>query len=419
MKKTLLFVTYGGGHATMVLPVVEYIQAHHPDIHCEILALTTARAMFESRGIKAYGFHDFLRPGIDDDALEHGERLAQSAHSNHTGIPYAETVAYMGLNYKDLVTDHGGEKAQHIYETQRGRMSFLPLHVMRRIFEKLQPDAVITTNSPRAEEAARIIAKEQNIHTIALTDLLGSYIRPLTADDICVTCEPAVEKYKDSPLVSAKRIHVTGNAAMDKTLDTENINNEAWREQHFPHIPKDKKIIVSSEYDSFYCMAEYNIYWSDEERRQNLNRLYDACVANDAHLLLRPHPSLNPALYFQWLEDKTDAGLAQEHALYPLLRMSDLLIANNSTIMLDAMHIDCPIMLMVYPNNKLLMPFDEMGFAHSANIEDAATLRETMGSALHDEALNTQHKTVFDSLFPAPPCAPKIAKVILKEWGDA
>ena len=46
-----LFVTYGGGHVAMILPVMRALRRQHPDVQCTLLALTTGHARAVREGI--------------------------------------------------------------------------------------------------------------------------------------------------------------------------------------------------------------------------------------------------------------------------------------------------------------------------------------------------------------------------------
>lgn len=74
MSRTVLFVTYGGGHATMVAPVVRAL-AQYPDIRTETLALTIGGPYFKRQGLPYIGFTDFVTKE-DKEAIEWGTRLA-------------------------------------------------------------------------------------------------------------------------------------------------------------------------------------------------------------------------------------------------------------------------------------------------------------------------------------------------------
>ena len=145
----VLFVTYGGGHAQMVLPVVQWL-SQHAALKIQVLALTTAAPVFVNAGIDVLGFRDFVRPE-DAAALVWGERLLEGNTSMQ--VAHDESVAYLGLSYVDLEQRLGVAAAADVY-AQFGRQSLRPLGVLQRIIRQLVPDVVVTTNSPRAERAA-------------------------------------------------------------------------------------------------------------------------------------------------------------------------------------------------------------------------------------------------------------------------
>ena len=114
MKKKVLFVTYGGGHAAMIVPVIRSLEKY-TDIEIESLALTTGGAYFKRHGLPYKGYKDFITPE-DTQALEYGEKLSAIHHNPESGIDEEETIAYLGLSYFELVQQHGEEKAAELWE---------------------------------------------------------------------------------------------------------------------------------------------------------------------------------------------------------------------------------------------------------------------------------------------------------------
>ena len=55
MVKKVLFVTYGGGHARMCIPVIKQLEADS-DIKCEIMALTQGGPIMQSEGYDYLSF---------------------------------------------------------------------------------------------------------------------------------------------------------------------------------------------------------------------------------------------------------------------------------------------------------------------------------------------------------------------------
>ena len=119
VPKRVLFVTYGGGHAQMVLPVVSWLQRSKA-LDIKVLALTTAAPIFKGAGIPCLGFRDFLDFG-DAAALAWGERLLEGNNSEVTADD--ESIAYLGLSYVDLQDRLGVAGAEAAY-SRHGRQAF-------------------------------------------------------------------------------------------------------------------------------------------------------------------------------------------------------------------------------------------------------------------------------------------------------
>jgi len=165
--RRVLFVTYGGGHVAMLLPVLQQIN-RRDDLCCFTLALTTAAAVLERQGMPWRGFTSLVRKG-DEQALDWGRRLAEDLPAGGL-VSAEESIAYLGLSYTDLEDRFGKEEALRLF-TEQGRQAFLPLGPMRRLFDEIEPDLVVATISPRAEQAALMIARERGIPSICLVDL--------------------------------------------------------------------------------------------------------------------------------------------------------------------------------------------------------------------------------------------------------
>lgn len=134
------------------------------------LALTTAAAYLEKLGIPCIGYRHL--PGADSmEAQEHGTRLAADLPPGGS-VPLEESIAYLGLNYQELVDNLGAADAERLY-AERGRQAFLPTRLFARWFAELQPALVIATNSPRSERAAIVAAGAMGIPSICAIDMFG------------------------------------------------------------------------------------------------------------------------------------------------------------------------------------------------------------------------------------------------------
>jgi hypothetical protein len=215
-----LFVCYGGGHAKMVLAVVRAL-ARDTAWEPVILGLTIAGPQLRAAGVDARGYVDLVRPG-DDEALAHGRRILGDSHDPRTGIAVEESVAYLGLSYQDLVERLGAVSADDLYRSH-GRHAFLQRGPMRRAIEKWRPDVVVTTNSPKSERAALVIAREMGIATVAMEDLLGirqalirDFVPPFRADRLCVGSTIAIENLERDEGAPPEACRLTGNPQFDR-----------------------------------------------------------------------------------------------------------------------------------------------------------------------------------------------------------
>ncbi|MGI9218309.1 MAG: UDP-N-acetylglucosamine 2-epimerase [Hydrogenophaga sp.] len=166
----VLFVSYGGGHIGMVLPVMRELEALLPGVQCPLMALTTGHHKAKAARPEALGYRDFLHLVDAGAARAWGERLSEGNTS--PDVPRDETIAYLGINYLDLIAQHGEAGAADLYR-QQGRYGFRPLHFMRKVMDALQPDAVVATNSPRSERTALDVAGERGLPAVGMVDLFG------------------------------------------------------------------------------------------------------------------------------------------------------------------------------------------------------------------------------------------------------
>lgn len=219
---TWLFVSYGAGHVNALLPVarrVLQLGLAQP----VYLALTSAAEVVRASGVPTLGFRDFLEEN-DHRARAKGEELANQLPG--LACEREESIAYLGLSYVEL-EDRIGATAAAAEFRRFGRQAFLPLGVLQGVLREVRPDLVVTTNSPRSEQAAIQSARAVGVPSVCLVDLLGIWERdrladPAFADAVCVL-NPGVRDF----LVAAGRppsdVFVTGNPAFDTVNDATHI----------------------------------------------------------------------------------------------------------------------------------------------------------------------------------------------------
>ena len=211
-----LFVSYGGGHVEMCLPVMRALRTLVPGCDVRILALTTAAGVARRAGEQPLGFLDFCQAAEGAQALRYGEQLLVS--QQHPDVAREESLAYLGLNFLEWVQEIGEQEAWERWRA-KGRQGFRPVRLMQHILSRLKPDVVVATNSPRSEQAAIEAAHALGIPTLSMVDLFALpgdpyRARGVHADRIAVLSEAARGNLVEAGVEPA-RIVVTGNPAFD------------------------------------------------------------------------------------------------------------------------------------------------------------------------------------------------------------
>jgi hypothetical protein len=377
----ILFVAYGGGHIAKVAPVVKELQRR--GVHCTVLALTVGFRAAQRLGLNPVGYRDFLHLVDADRALRLGRELL--AGNQHPDVDEQESLAYLGINYLDWVERHGEEEAARRYR-QGGRRSFLPLSFLGRILDDLRPDLVVSTSSPRSEQAAIEAAVQRGIPTLTIMDLFGLpydiYLRqPVHADRITVMSE-VVRRNLMAAGIGGSRIRVTGCPAYDALQDPMHAAAGAAfrRERGW----ESRQVVMWAGYmeEGPQALPEYRgtAFGLEVERRLR------EWVAGrpDAALIVRYHP--NQFHYFPSLGEQDRVYLAQPAAEPPQgqLHASDVVIVQTSTIGLEAALIGKRVLNLQFAPSVIELGFDyaQLGLAEGvSSMEDIVTVLERPPSA--------------------------------------
>lgn len=334
-RSRVLFVSYGGGHVSMVLPVIRELERSGADIECLQLALTTGH--LKARAVRpALGYRDFLHL-VDREAVQ---RWGQHCSAGNTSpdVPLDETIAYLGINYLDLIAQYGEGGAAQRFAAE-GRYGFRPLHFMRRLIDAIGPDLVVATNSPRSEQAALEVAVERGIPSLGMVDLFGldsdSYVlRVVKPKYTCVIAESVRQRLLQRGF-NPEGVVVTGNPAFDGLSDPQNLaraqefltrrgwqgkkvilNAGAWEPMAHPatDIPAGRSFPIAIE----------GILRSYVRQRP------------DTALILRYHPG-------DWFEYPRQADDPQVHfsepphePIHPLILAASVVTNTNSTVGLES-----------------------------------------------------------------------------------
>lgn len=324
-----------------------------------VLGLTTARVTLEKENIPYISFQDLMKD--NKKALEYGNKLLEGENL-HPDIPCDESVAYLGLNFHDLVLQVGEEEAYRLYKSQ-GRGAFNPLHTMEQLLRNYSPDLVVATNSPRAERAVHLKAKELSIPSICLVDIFslealkGDLSKPGYGSRICV-----LNNYTRDKLVEFGRpveeIVVTGNPAFD-ALTAPSVVAEADQYRSRRHL-QNKKVILWAR----ASVAEDNALADAVE--DTLTGL--ALKRPDYAVIVRPHPNeprrAIPVAPNIFESDKNDK-------LPVVLHASDIVCTLYSTVGIEGALINRDVIQLTNTNLFKSLDLVKTGYAWGAENVDA------------------------------------------------
>jgi hypothetical protein len=373
----VLFVTYGGGHVSMVLPVMQAL-AQQGAAKAEVLALTSAAKATRAAGFTTWQFHDFLQEG-DAQALAWGDDLAHTLDPGGQVEPH-ETRAYLGLSFQDLVHAHGLEKARSMY-AQYGRHCFLPVPTLRRIITKLRPDAVVVTNSPRAERAAGVAARELGVKALCINsmfaiDEIAWLGQPDFCDVLCVLNEGVRQRF-----VAAGRkpdqVVVTGNPSFD-ALVAPNLKaaGKALRGQ-LPTSARQVLLWASQPESVSHPTAPGLVGDPNFPRHVMAQMLLWAKAAPGRHLLIRPHPNEHiddPELPYATMVPSTRCEVAVA------LHASDAMATMTSTVALEGHALGLPVLQVRGSIFDHSMPLASMGLARECTLPQVPQAVEALFS---------------------------------------
>ncbi|QIE47922.1 UDP-glycosyltransferase (plasmid) [Pseudohalocynthiibacter aestuariivivens] len=218
----VLFVSYGGGHIQAILPVAQAL--HDAGKNICIFALTTAAAVVEKSGLPYFTYAD-LPQAREQAVIATGQRLAAQMPANNV-LPAAETQAYLGINYLDMVARLGPEETDQAWENG-GRQHFFPLPTMIRVLENLAPRLIMATNSPRSEQAAIDAAGTVGIPALCLVDMFAlqevAWLKKPGFGRQLFVFDESVRQMLINHGRPAEDIVVTGNPAFDSLYDPATI----------------------------------------------------------------------------------------------------------------------------------------------------------------------------------------------------
>ena len=364
---SVLLVAYGGGHIPMVLAVMKALRKQQPGIKLELIALTTAYAAAVAAGEKPWRYADLQHLADPVFANEWGQKLAPAAR--HPTVSEEETRAYVGVNFWDLVQQHGMTQAQTLH-TQKGRFAYYPLHFFRRVLAHFKPDVVVATISPRSEEAALQAAIELGIPTLSMTDFFLRAFDPYCkrkfyADRVTVFNEQ-VRQTLEACGVAPEKLLVTGNPAFDGLASQElHAQSAAWRES----LGWTNKTVLlwAGHLDDYTSISPDPLIATAYplQVEAELRRWVDAC--EDRALIIRYHPNEMHLFPEGAPHPRVFLSTRAQH-VHEAVLAADLVVVQMSTVGLEAAVAGKLVIAMVNSPHSRRVDFNyqKLGVAYAA-----------------------------------------------------
>lgn len=360
---TVFAVSYGGGHAAALAPVMSSLR--NQGLPVAVLALTTARRNFERAEVPCFGIDDVLPsvPGYRS-ARRTGRILARN-QPQHSAVSLDETIGYMGVGFHALAKAHGLQQARAHY-LQRGRQSFRPVDFFLQLFRAQRPAVVVATSAPRSERAALEAARELGIPSVCVVDLYAPFeiewcATPGYAYRICVLNEAVAARFVDRG-VPQERLAITGNPAFDRLagIDVPALRQKARAERG---IADDETLIawISQPEPTLHPFSGAP---GDPTLPVRIERvLHEAYIGRpETHLVLRFHPSEDRE---RSLEGPRVRYSDSSDPLDSLLCAADCIVTCSSTVGLEAAMLGVPVVQCMNSVFSPDLPLAEMGLAEA------------------------------------------------------
>jgi UDP-N-acetylglucosamine:LPS N-acetylglucosamine transferase len=363
-KIDFLFVTYGGGHLKAVLPVAKQLINHGYSIY--IFALTTAAESLKDSNLPFFSYKD-LPEAFEQKNIDLGMKLAgelETTGNKKNVVSYEETVAYLGLNYIDLVKSFGILKAQKDW-SREGRQIFYPINLMTKIIKKLNPSMVVSTNSPRSEKAAIDACFNLNIKSVCINDLFATQESAwLKNKNFANKLFVLNDKVKES-LVNlgrpAEDIIVSGNPAFDSIYDEKHLINAK-------QIKKNMNLGINNINILYASTAEPRInVWTGDRGDVNLPEKIEKTLRSyvrankKTNLIIRRHPSQNQNVIIEDRVFQSD----QSQNIDDILNAVDIIVHSGSTVGLQGALIGKSVINIELSTFSADLPLTKMGFGTS------------------------------------------------------
>ena len=374
MDSKIAFVSYGGGHINIVLPIVKRCRDAGFDV--DLIALTGANPHAKRLGFKTLGYADLISAQDRKKITDLGKVLIDQNFNPTSGITIDETLCYLGANWSENIARYGINLAQDLYN-KIGRHSFLPITFFESVLSQKNYDLVVTTNSPKSERAALIAANKLRIPSIRIEDLffddnlqqelidklgdlysasIGRFYSAPTK--ICVMSEFAKSFYnckKNKMLLNSHPddVIVTGQPILDRLAKFELRDTTL-----ISTTPSPDKIRIT--------WFHQNNTPDEDDVLSLLTSWLNSKASMHLRLVVKFHPDVSPQqktkVTRHLFNDKHSITIAADDInIYELISKSDVIMAQESTTMLEAFFIGKSTICLDPTNIRKNIPYVSSG----------------------------------------------------------
>jgi len=309
-------LAYGGAHVAALAPLASALIAQ--DAPVLFLALTTACAHLDYLGLEYISYRDM--PGAQDARVQELGRKLLADLPQVSVVPVEDSIAYMGLNYQDLVMRLGRSGAEQAYQ-RYGRQAFFPVALFKRWLLNVQPKLLVATNAPRSECAALKAARVLRIPSVCLISSFAEHaikrvVPPGYASKICVLneqmhsafikqgCKPETLVVTGNPIFERLRHPIVQSGGcvlrqMRHWRDNETVVLWASRPEPARHLYNGKQGDVDfprrieerlrefiAKYEDFKLIVRYHPSEQGREFQKEQERVEQSAIDDDLAVLL-------------------------------------------------------------------------------------------------------------------------------------
>lgn len=353
-----------------------------------VIGLTTAVINLKKNDIKFYRLIDLLDWKDKKEAFIIGNKLAKRYHNFNSGLNKIDSVSYLGPSMYDLILRHGKQEAHSMFK-ENGRKSFMPIYIMKQILNKLQPDVIITTCGKRAEKAAVLASQRLDIKTIRIIDGFGNDFEDNGENYIAVLNDLVKDNLIDKGINQSK-IHVTGQPAFESLFQVK--NSQIKKLKNKLNLNDEKPVIT---------WASQKIDGISEVLIELLEIFKEF---PEKYLIVKLHPNENGVIHQKIIKNYNlkNVYLIKKENIHSLIQMSNVIITQYSTVGIEAILADKPLIVIDFLNESYDLPYLNIGAAKRANTK--SELRYLLDSLLNQgKYLNELSKARKKFLMPKSP----------------